>query len=130
ERIDAERVRSEFEQRTIGFFFPGATLNALDFGPRDDDDGPFVVRYRLHAPRFARDEGDRLVLPALYAAMLGKRYVGVAERHTPMQLSYAARNTLVAEVRLPRGAHVAPPPPVSLPAFGEFTQHVEVAPGD
>ena len=130
ERIDAERVRSEFEQRTIGFFFPGATLSALEFGPRDDDDVPFVLHYRLHAPRFARDEGDHLVLAAPYAAMLGKRYVGVAERRTPLQLDYTARNSLVAEIRLPPGARVTPSPRISLPGFGEFTQQVELAAGD
>src|SRR5205085_9403486 len=93
DRIPEDRVRAEFEQHTLGFYFPGATLEDLKFGPREDDASPFVVEYRFHAPRFAIADGKQLVVPAPYPAMLGKRFVGVASRETALQLLYAAPTT-------------------------------------
>src|SRR5205823_11311842 len=35
DHIDPDRVRQDFEQRSLGFFFPGAQLDALEFRHRD-----------------------------------------------------------------------------------------------
>jgi hypothetical protein len=132
EKLPPDRVRPEFEQRTLGFYFPGATLEDLTWSGKDDDDGPFVVEYRFRAPALARRVGDHLLLPAPYPAMLGRRYVGIARRLTPLQLEYAPETALTAHITLPAGATVELPPPVSIHdgpgAFGVFEQRAERAP--
>jgi hypothetical protein len=57
--------------------------------------------------------------------MLGRRYVGVATRQTPLVLEYASPTTLEAKIRLPEGLAAAVPDPVRLDAFGEFEQRAE-----
>src|SRR5262249_12814036 len=69
EKLPPDRVRPEFEQRTLGFYFPGATLKDLSFSGEDDDAGAFTVEYRFRSPTLARRIGKRLVLPAPYPAM-------------------------------------------------------------
>src|SRR6185312_896585 len=78
-----------FEQHTLGFHFPGASLEALSWEGKDDDDGVFTVAYKFHAPQMARRVGRGLVLPAPFPAELGKRYIGVAARTTPLYVDYA-----------------------------------------
>ncbi len=130
DRIPADRLRPQFEQATLGFFFPGASLDKLTFGPKDEDAAPFVVEYSFYAPHFALPEGRHLVVPAPFPALLGKRFVGVGRRTTPMQLTYAAPTRLTATLKLPAGTKVSPSK-VSLgdPLFGSFAQTVTVEPG-
>ncbi len=73
-----------------------------------------VVEYRFHAPQLARRIGGRLVLPAPYPATLGKRYVGVARRTTPLMLEYASPTTLSADIKLPSGFDAVLPGPIKL----------------
>jgi tetratricopeptide (TPR) repeat protein len=123
EKLAADRVRPEFEQHTLGFYFPGSTLRDLAWSGQDDDAGPFVVEYRFHAAQLAHRLGDRLVLGAPYPATLGKRYVGVANRTTPLMLDYATPTTLTADVKLPAGWEAALPTPMNLDTpFGKFAQ--------
>ena len=77
EKLAADRVQPEFEQHTLGFHFPGASLVALSWEGKDDDAGVFTVAYNFRAP-LARRVGRGLVLPAPFPAPLGKRYIGVA----------------------------------------------------
>src|SRR5262249_54887567 len=120
-----DRVRPEFEQHTLGFYFPGSTLRELRWSGENDDDGLFTVEYRFHAPGLARKIGDRLVLPAFYPAALGKRYVGVAARSTPLAVDYVAPTSLEATVTLAPGLDVELPTPVKLDGFGRFVQEAK-----
>jgi cellulose synthase operon protein C len=122
EKLTPDRVRPEFEQRTLGFYFPGSTLKDLKWSGQDDDDAPFTVEYRFRSPQLARRVGGRLVLPAPYPAMLGRRYVGVAERKTPLSVDYASPTVLSARISLPTGAEVALPPEAKATGFGDFEQ--------
>jgi hypothetical protein len=121
DRLTEDRVRPEFEQHTLGFYFPGAELTALSYGPRDRDAEPFTVEYSFRAPRFARAEGRRLVVPAPFPALLGKRYVGVPLRETPLALAYAVPTTLQATIELPPGASARVAAVERKGAFGTFT---------
>ncbi len=129
DRLPEDRVRAEFEQRTLGFYFPGASLDKLQFGPRDDDDQPFVVEYSFHAPQLARAEGRRLILPAPYPALLGRRLVGVARRSTALQLAFVAPTSLEATIKLPAGARLERPTTVETgdAAWGHFSQRATAA---
>jgi tetratricopeptide (TPR) repeat protein len=129
EKLAPDRVRPEFEQHTLGFYFPGSTLRDLQWTGEDDDAGLFVVEYRFHAAQLARKIGGRLVLPAPYPATLGKRYVGVARRTTPLMLDYASPTTLIADVRLPPRFDALLPSPVKLETpFGRFAQEAQRTP--
>jgi predicted Zn-dependent protease/transglutaminase-like putative cysteine protease len=128
EKLSPDRVRPEFEQRTLGFYFPGSTLTDLSWSGENDDGGLFTVEYKFRSPQLARRIGGRLVLPAPYPAMLGKRYVGVATRRTPLAVDYAAPTVLSAQIAVPRGVDVQVPPAVKADGFGAFEQIAERTP--
>jgi tetratricopeptide (TPR) repeat protein len=130
EKLAADRINPEFEQRTLGFHFPGASLISLGFQNRDDDDAPFVVSYRFRAPQLARRVGRDLVLAAPFAAQLGKRYVGVHARTTPMLIDYAPPTQVHARIALPERTVATLPPPVRAEVpFGRFEQSVQSGAG-
>jgi hypothetical protein len=123
EKLAADRVQPEFEQHTLGFHFPGASLLALSWEGKDDDAGAFVVAYKFRAPQLARRVGRSLVVPAPFAASLGKRYIGVAARKTPLLVDYAAPTHVHARIVVPERMVAALPPPVRAEApFGLFEQ--------
>jgi len=125
DRLNADRVRPEFEQRTLGFYFPGSTLIDLKWSGADDDDRTFTVEYKFHSPQFARRVGRGLVLVAPYPATLGQRYVGVAVRRTPLYLDYASPTRLEARIHVPAGVEIDPAPAASADGFGKFEQRAE-----
>jgi hypothetical protein len=130
EKLAADRVNAEFEQHTLGFQFPGASLVSLGWDGKDDDSAPFVVRYRFLAPQLARRVGHDLVLTAPFAAQLGRRYIGVAARTTPMQLDYTPPTQLHARIALPAHSIASLPPPVhAQEPFGLFDQSVSSGAG-
>ncbi|HEY2747408.1 MAG TPA: DUF3857 domain-containing protein, partial [Polyangia bacterium] len=123
EKLAADRVGAEFEQHTLGFHFPGASLIALSWEGKDDDAGPFRVAYKFRAPQLARRVGRGLVLPAPFPAELGKRYIGVAARETPLAVDYAPPTHVHARIAVPAGMVASLPPPVRAEApFGSFEQ--------
>jgi len=128
EKLSPDRVRPEFEQRTLGFYFPGSTLTDLRWSGENDDGGLFTVEYKFRSPQLARRIGGRLVLPAPYPAMLGKRYVGVAQRRTPLAVDYAAPTVLSARIAVPKGVEVLVPPVAKADGFGAFEQIAERTP--
>lgn len=123
EKLAADRVEPEFEQHTLGFHFPGASLMKLSWQGKDDDAGVFTVAYKFRAPQLARRVGRALVLPAPFPAELGKRYIGVARRTTPLLVDYAPPTHVHARIAVPDRMVAALPPPVRAEApFGLFEQ--------
>ena len=134
ENIAEDKLRQQIEQRALGFYFPGASLLELKYGPMDDDTVALTVEYRFRAPRLGRsrrgDAGGELVLPAPYPLLLGHNYVSLARRTTPLMLHYVLPTVLQAEITLPAGAKVAElAAPVKLGDFGQFAQTVTVQGG-
>jgi hypothetical protein len=133
DKLAPDRVSVEFEQQTLGFHFPGATLQSLRWQGADEDEGAMIVEYHFRAPQLARPVAGGLVLPAPFAATLGKRYMGVAARRTPLMVDYAAPTRIHARIRLPSGP--ATWEPTYLPStkaeasFGSFEQTATRAPG-
>jgi tetratricopeptide (TPR) repeat protein len=131
ENISEDKLRQQLEQRALGFYFPGASLIDLKYGPMDDDGAALTVEYRFNAPQLARRraEGDQreLVLPAPYPLLLSRNYISVPTRQTPLLLHYVLPTTLEAEVALPEGAKVqAVARPIELNGFGRFVQRAAV----
>ncbi len=122
-----DKLRQELEQRALGFFFPGASLLELKYGPIDNEDEPLVIEYRFHAPQLARSRVEKgaqeLVLPAPFPSLFGRNYVRVASRTTPLFVHYMAPTTLSATYVLPPRVRVAQlAPPVEISEFGHFSQ--------
>ena len=126
ERITPDRLRAEFEQRTLGFFFPGATLVDLQLTGKDDDRAPLGVKYKFHAPHFAAGEGRKLIVGASFPALLSRRYVGVARRTAPLEIQYAVPTTLIESIHLPAGARAEVAPPFDANGFAELHQKATV----
>jgi cellulose synthase operon protein C len=123
EKLAPDRVQPEFEQHTLGFHFPGASLESLSWQGKDDDAGPFVVAYKFRAPQLARKVGRGLVLPAPFPAQLGKRYIGVAARKTPLYVDYSPPTHVHARIAVPDRMVASLPAPVRAEApFGLFEQ--------
>jgi hypothetical protein len=134
DNIAEDKLRQQIEQRALGFYFPGASLLDLKYGPMEDDRAPLVVEYRFRAPRLGRSRrgqgGSELVLPAPYPLLLARNYISVARRRTPLMLHYVLPTELTAEIVLPAGARIAQlAAPVDLGDFGRFSQKVS-AQGD
>jgi hypothetical protein len=133
ENLSDEKLRQELEQRALGFYFPGASLLDLHYAPMDRDEEPLVIEYRFRAPQLARRRADsgksELVLPAPYPVLLGRHYVNVAHRQTPLLLHYMLPTTVDAQIQLPAGAKVVSlTPEQALRDFGRFDQRVTVQP--
>lgn len=123
-----DKLRQELEQRALGFFFPGASLLDLKYGPIDNDDEPLVIEYRFHAPQLARSRVEKgageLVLPAPFPSLFGRNYVRVASRTTPLFVHYMPPTTLSATYVLPPRVRLSQlAPPVEISEFGRFSQH-------
>jgi len=127
DQTDQSRLRQEFEQRSLGFFFPGAQLESLDFhGFAERGRGPVEVDYKFTAPRLFRDEGSgRVAVAPLFPSLLTRRYVVLPSRTRALQLGTTPPTDLDATVVLPRGARAQTPPPVEVKTqFGRFSQRI------
>lgn len=124
-----DKLRQELEQRTLGFFFPGASLLDLKYGPIDQDEAPMVVEYRFQAPQLARRRAEKgaqeLVLPAPFPSLFSRHYVRVASRTMPLFVHPLAPTVLSATYVLPPRLRVAQlAPPFEASDFGHFSQQV------
>jgi hypothetical protein len=125
-QLPPDRVRPQFEQRALAYFFPGASLADLSWEHAEEDDRPFVVRYNLIAPGMARRVGDAWVLPVPFAAQLLRRYATGAPRQSPMLIDEVASTDLTLQLELPKGAtlHAAAPVDIRL-GDAQFSQTLD-----
>jgi len=106
--IPADRTNEEFEQRWLGFPFPGLALGQLDIGHRDDVDEPLLVSYAFRAPRVGRSHGAELrVALGFFPAMIAREYVGTSSRRSALQVDEQIETVLRAQVVIPPGFRVA-----------------------
>ena len=127
ENQSQDKLRQELEQRALGFFFPGASLLDLKYGPIENDDEPLVVEYRFQAPQLARRRAEKgaqeLVLPAPFPSLFSRNYVRIASRSMPLFVHPVAPTVLSATYVLPPRVRVAQlAPPVEVGEFGKFSQ--------
>jgi hypothetical protein len=130
EHMAEDKLRQALEQRALGYFFPGASLHELTYGPMDDDNAPLLITYRFTAPHLARqrlgkDGRKQLVLTVPYPLLLSRRYVTAPQRQLPLIVSYVTPGTLTADIKLPVGARVAQlAEPVTEHGFGSYIRQV------
>lgn len=128
EHVAEDKLRKMLEQRALGFYFPGASLASLNYGPLDREDDELVIEYRFSVPQLARQRVSQsgqkeLVLPVPYPLLLGRRYVTVPQRKLPLLIGYVTPSTLEAHIALPKGARVVQlAEPVELQGFGRYNR--------
>lgn len=96
--------RKQALQGALARYFGGAELSDLEVELTREVGAPLVVKYAFSVPRFARKEGDKLVLGALtFPVQLGRRYVQLSSRSTPLFIGHPERSSTKVSLRLPKG---------------------------
>lgn len=97
--------RDQALQSALSRYFGGADLSKLAVDAPREVGAVLTVSYDFVAPRFARVEGDgRLVASSLtYPLMLGRRYLGVPQRVTPLFIDGSEVTETKATLTLPAG---------------------------
>ncbi|MGQ0504321.1 MAG: hypothetical protein ACT4TC_03305, partial [Myxococcaceae bacterium] len=123
----APEQRNQALQSALSRYFGGADLSNLRLDFRREVGATLSVRYDFSAPRYARAESDgRLVLGALtFPSYLGRRYVQVGSRRTPLFIDATEQNETQVTLELPAGYRLVSPVPEvkSSSAFGSFVRH-------
>lgn len=103
--------RTQALQGALSRYFGGAELSDLHLDLKRGVGAPLVVRYAFTSPRFARAEADgKLVLdPLTFPAQLGRRFVQVGSRRTPLFIESTEQNHTLTTVELPPGYAVSEP---------------------
>ncbi|WP_426747951.1 tetratricopeptide repeat protein [Myxococcus faecalis] len=118
--------RNQALQGAVARYFGGAALSSVTLDHKDQVGAPFVLRYEFTVPRFGRLEGDnRMALgPLTFPAQLGRRYVQLSSRRTPLYIDNTEASSTQVTLSLPSGWKLPDPQPaidVKNP-FGQFTR--------
>ncbi|PTL82200.1 DUF3857 domain-containing protein [Vitiosangium sp. GDMCC 1.1324] len=109
EAISGERRRQAL-QGAVGRYFGGAELTDLKLERTEAVGAPFTVRYEFKAANFARADKDRLVLPPItMPAMLGRQYVQLSTRSTPLYIGDTEASHVVTTLTMPQGYRLSDP---------------------
>jgi len=96
--------RDQALQSALSRYFGGADLSKLDVKMEREVGAPVVVKYEFVARRFARPEGNTLVAASLtYPLQVGRRYLAVPARVTPLFIDSTEASTTRATLKLPAG---------------------------
>ncbi len=117
---DQNRLRQDFEQRSLGVQFPGARLRDLDVElPRDAAGriGTARVRYsfvssHLAVPVDGGAPGPREIRiePTFFRSQPGRRFAAEPQRSTALMLGFDVPVQMTATVELPGAARLDPQP--------------------
>jgi tetratricopeptide (TPR) repeat protein len=121
--------REQALQSALSRYFGGAELGKLELDTRRAVGASVTVRYAFTAPRFARAEGKALVFSqATFPALLGRRYLQLGARRTPLFLDSVEENVTTATLTLPRGYTLnGALPEVKVDChYGKFERHEKV----
>jgi len=102
----SEDQRDQALQSALSRYFGGAEPSAFRVESRREVGAELVVHYEFRAPRFGRPEGEgrRMVLPPLtFPVQLGRRFVQLGSRRTPLFIEGTELTRTHVELRLPPG---------------------------
>ena len=109
EGVSSEQ-RDQALQQALSRYFGGAQLSQLRLDVKHAVGAPLSLRYHFVAPRFARvDEGRMTLGPLTYPAQVGRRYVTLGTRRSPLFIDSTESNVSHVALRLPPGWHVDDP---------------------
>ncbi len=102
--------RDQALEGALSRYFGGAQLSELKLDLKRGVGAPLVVQYSFTAPRFARTEGNQLVLgPLTFPAHLGRRFVQIGSRKTPLYIESTEQNHTFTTLQLPPGYSLSEP---------------------
>jgi len=102
--------RDQALQQALSRYFGGAELSDLRLDVKRAVGAPLSLRYHFVAPRFARvDEGRMTLGPLTYPAQVGRRYVTLGTRRSPLFIDSTETNVSHVTLRLPPGWHIDDP---------------------
>ena len=125
EQLDAlaPSERDQALQGALARYFGGAELLGLELHIKREVGAPLTIAYKFVVPRFGRVEGSQLTLaPLTFPSYLGRRYVQVSARKTPVYVDGSETSETDVTLSLPPG-HVLEQPLRSVTrdnAFGHF----------
>lgn len=131
EQLEAAKRKQALESQ-LTHNFHGAVLDDLSVEEPAAPGDPAVLRYHFHAKGFARrTDSGRIAFPASFWPLrLGHRFVGRAERVTPLLIDSAEQLRIDVRLALPAGTQiVAPPATTSSLPFAAFSWSSSAAPG-
>ncbi|WP_257452600.1 DUF3857 domain-containing protein [Archangium lipolyticum] len=109
EAISGDRRRQAL-QGAVGRYFGGAELTDLKLERTEEVGAPFTVRYAFKASNFARVDRDRVVLPPItMPSMLGRQYVQLSTRGTPLYLESTDASRVQVTLTMPQGYRLTDP---------------------
>lgn len=110
EQLGAES-RNQALQGAVARYFGGAQLSGVKLEHPEEVGAPFVLSYQFAVPRFARAEADgRLALaPLTFPSMLGREYVQLSTRRTPLFLDRTQGSRVQVALTLPEGWKLVDP---------------------
>lgn len=109
EALSGDRRRQAL-QGAVGRYFGGAELTDLQLDRTQEVGAPFAVRYEFKAPRFARVEGNKLVVPPItMPAMVGRQYVQLSTRTTPLYIEDTETSRTQVVLTMPQGYRLTDP---------------------
>lgn len=110
EQLSAES-RNQALQGAVARYFGGAELSSVKLEHLEEVGAPFVLRYAFTVPRFGRAEGDsRMALgPLTFPALLGRRYVQLSTRTTPLYIDDTEATRTQVALTLPQGWKLSDP---------------------
>lgn len=96
--------REQALQSALSRYFGGAELSGLEMDAKREVGATVTVKYSFTASRFARAEGKSLVFSqATYPALLGRRYLQLGARRTPLFIDGAEESSTSMTLTLPEG---------------------------
>lgn len=109
----APEQRHQALEQSLSRYFGGADLSKVELDSAREVGAPVKVRYEFKAPRFGRLEGSgRMVLGSLtFPSMLGRRYLALGARRTPLLIDSTERAETITTVKLPPGWQLKEPVP-------------------
>ncbi len=116
QKMDHDAVEKAFEQGTLGFYFPGAELERVTVLNTERHAEPLIVEYSFTAPNLARVvRSGLMVRSGLFAPNLGREYLQLDQRRSPLGVAFHAPLTMEVQIVAPPGmVAVAPAGDISL----------------
>ena len=107
--VPPEQRRQALEQ-ALSRYFGGAELSGIEVDAPREVGAELALRYRFVARGFARREGQSLVVPPLsFPGQLGRRFLQVRSRQTPLVLEGSEAVAFEATLVLPERAALQEP---------------------
>ncbi|AKQ68887.1 Cell division protein FtsK [Myxococcus hansupus] len=97
--------RNQALQGAVARYFGGASLSSVKLENQEKVGAPFVLRYEFTVPRFGRAEGSKRMAmgPLTFPAQLGRRFVQLSTRRTPLYVDTTEASSMQVTLTLPKG---------------------------